>query len=274
MEQEVDPQKIVIGVIISFLITAPVYIFWTIFGIYLMMTDLLSNNPILLPFFKLPYFLDFIAFPLLFIAPTLIFNTIAFLMSKNKSRKRGILMGCIIILILAITMYYGEMIEDKRMENATESTCLKMSNESKRDTCLEQVAQKVKDISLCNQITGEGVIKYNCIVKVANQLQDPSYCDKLNNNGDRNQCLWNSSRTNTDPSFCDKIDFDSLRDRMIKINEATGGHAFPFSSIELKENCYFDALEIGNSLNMYKKYCPSFKDVEHKKQCESVLNIK
>lgn len=80
------------------------------------------------------------------------------------------------------------------------------------NACIGNIAENSQNVTICDSISGRGVVYANCIVNISNSTNDISYCNKLQG-GNVSACAFGVARKNAfaNLSDCDAIPNSSQR---------------------------------------------------------------
>lgn len=262
----INKRGIVTGLFYSFLTAVIVYffsyfVFVFLFGQYLGMFLVGIID-------KMPSFLVAV----LILIPFLFFNSLVFLASKNKSHKRGLLFGYFFAVLFFISsfLYINSIYSDISqfnadgekastvMEQGNESTCISINDQYQQDYCW-------KNLSMCEKISSDSFWQLPCYKSVASKDNNYSYCEKLQNTGEKMDCLNYVAQITKNPAICDLIDFDILYH--FKYNSSS---QIVDTSI-VRDSCYWysipGAFSGNRPVDLMKKYCPLFKYKRFNDEC-------
>ena len=116
------------------------------------------------------------------------------------------------------------------------------------DRCYDRVAQKVKDPTICERISGE-FRKDDCFSDIAVRLKDWELCNKIVNKDEKNDCLFGVAKSTNDIELCNKID---------SLNSSQ------------KNDCLTNVAIWKNDINI----CLNLKNISNKNDCLSQVAIR
>lgn len=179
-----------------------------------------------------------------------IFNRLSALFSKNLSYRKGLLWGLILFSVLIVVAgmqiadtfkttsgNYKAILQDGGLVDCSQIKVIDEGSLGQKNYCLEKLAVKNKDASLCGLITGElpSVIpsKSRCYRDVGMDSMSAAVCAKVSYEVDFDDCLAHIAKQAVRPSLC-----HGLKD------------------VDRRAECYFKVIEIAKDPVLYKRFCP------------------
>jgi hypothetical protein len=230
--------KFFIGLIISIAILVLCYFIIDRLFMYGIMLDGIFPYISIALRFAIPFILNFIALKSF---------------GKNKSIKRGILVGYVLITIYVIFFAYlflspfiSQYFKQTGISNQDENYCDKVNSVYDRDNCYLRVAAAKNDSSICDKMSGTLALydKNSCYSIVASHLNNIELCLKIEKPETKDRCFASFAEKEKDISPCDRV-----------------------SNQEIKDECYFNVAFSKRDKDFFSKICPIIQIQEHKDDC-------
>lgn len=193
---KIDKKIVIVGFFHSFLIFICNFF---LISFVAPLLPLLSISLVGIPTGSRTSIITLIVYPLILSSPFLIFNTVILFKSENKSRKYGMILGYLFMIIIYIlyTLVFFQNISVQKQQDTFNmavqkndvSLCYNLTEAEAKDDCFRKIAQQKNDPLICEKIQIYHQFENACYKSVAISLKNPLICEKMDGGVDRDQCV-------------------------------------------------------------------------------------